>query len=465
MRLRQTALCAAAFLFSLAPAASAQTALAPWFDSDGFYNRPGVDLTRATNDMTACRIEAARLKVVRNTNTRVSPNSAAFNSTGAYDPIVAGAAYGIASIMFAIQDASYNGSVEQIEFRDCAVAIGYRHYRLGKSDRERFNGEADHGFAALVAAQAPADGRLNEGEVERNYFSAELAESAYQNAAVRTPPAPPVMPTTEEMAAAMATLPVELQAALSGEDAVVGLDVPMPVFAEAIARLASGEVATARDGMAIVVVGASQRSGATQIPWAGDTFQFKRVTPDGAFLDLLQPAASFAVRSHFNPQRRQDPTLAGNFAAPRYSTYVIPAGRYALSGMGALNTCLSTITFEVHEGDVAYLGDLVLRPQGIPMGSMLNPIGNLNSGMDNRMRADLRVGIGDNLEAARAALQADDEAKARLARVAYQNGYRIPCDGRYIGRVANPAWTTYSDTQPALLHDAMAERVAAAQAQ
>jgi len=461
MKLRHSALATLGLALALAHTASAQTALAPWFDSDGFYNRAGVDLARATNDMTACRVEASRLKVVRNTNTQIPPGSTvAFTSTGAYDPIVAGVATGIASIMFAIQDARYNGSIEHIEFRDCVVALGYRHYRMGESDRVRFNAEADHGFASLVAAQTPADGRLNTGEVERNYYSAELAPSAYQNGAVAAPvvETEPVVPPEERAAA------VETEA---GEAAPVDLaaqpETP-PSAPAAITRLAPGQSATPQPGMAIIVVGASQRSGAMQIPWAGDTFRFKRVTADGAFLDLLQPAPSFAVNSHFN-QRRRDPTLAGNFADTRYSTFVIPAGRYVLSNMGALNTCLSTITFEVREGDVAYLGDYVLRPQGLPTGSLFNPIGNINSGMDNRLRADLRVGVADNFAAAQAALQADDATKARLTRVSYQNGYRIPCDGQYIGRVANPSWSAFNEAQPSAIHDAMAERVAVAQGQ
>ncbi|MEQ1493902.1 MAG: hypothetical protein ABL932_25505, partial [Terricaulis sp.] len=325
--------------------ASAQTALAPWFDSDGFYNRPGIDLKRATNDMTACRVEASRLKVVRNTNTQVN-SGAAFSSSGAYDPVVAGAAIGIASIMFAIQDARYNGSIEQIEFRDCAVALGYRHYRLGESDRMRVNNEADHGFATLVSANTPADGRLNTGEVERNYYAADLVDAASQNPPLREPVIAAVtLAPSPELPVAAESIAADTQIAPP-----VGEPVAAPV---AINRLAPGELATPQPGAAIVVVGASQRSGAMQIPWAGETFRFKRVTEDGAFLDLLQPASTFAANSFFNQQRRRDPTLAGNFADSRYSTYVIPAGRYVLSNAGGLNACLSTVTFEVREGDVA----------------------------------------------------------------------------------------------------------------
>jgi hypothetical protein len=460
MKLRQSVLVATVFVLGLAQSASAQTALAPWFDSDGFYNRPGIDVTRATNDMTACRIEASRLKVVRNTNSRVQ-SGAAFTSAGAYDPVVAGAAIGIASIMFAIQDARYNGSIEQIEFRDCAVALGYRHYRLGDSDRERFDGEADHGFVSLVSASIPVEGRLNTGEIERNYFAADLVDAAYQNPPPReVAVAPVVTPPSSDLAAPGEPVVADSEVALTAEDPELA-----PVFPAPINRLAPGARATPQPGMAIVVVAAGQRSGAMQIPWAGETFRFKRVTEGGAFLDLLQPTPSFAVNSHFNQQRRRDPTLAGDFDAPRYSTYLIPVGRYVLSNMGGLNACLSTITFEVREGDVAYLGDYVLRAPGLPTGSLFNPLANINSGMDNRLRADLRVAIADNFEAARAALQADDESKSRLTRVAYQNGYRIPCDGQYIGRVANPEWGAFSPLQPSAVHDAMAERVAAAQAQ
>lgn len=434
----------AALAAALATAASAQdAALAPWFDSDGFYNRAGVALERATNDMLACRVEASRLRVVRNTNSR-TPMGAAFDPSGAYDPVVSGVATGIASILFAIQDARYNGSIEHIEFRDCIVALGYRHYRLGRRDRARFNAEADHGFAALVAASAPADGRLNEGETERNYFAAATASSRYANAA---PPPPAEQPVASEGAPSDSGAPIPVLVA------------PQDV----IQRLAPGEIAAAQPGTAIVVASASQLSGSMEIPMAGDTFRFRRVTEDGAFIDLLQPAASFGLRSHMNSERRQDPTLAGEFRDPRYSTYVIPAGRYVLSDLGTLNACLGTVTFEVREGEVLFLGDFVLRPPSMPVGSVLNPIGNINSGMDNRLRADLRVGIGDNLEAARAALQADDAAKARLARVRYENGYRIPCTGRYIGRVANPDWPVFSADQPSRYHDAMAAAVAAAQ--
>ncbi|MCX7357324.1 MAG: hypothetical protein NT015_04145 [Alphaproteobacteria bacterium] len=459
MRLHQTAIAASLVALVLVQPALAQTALAPWFDADGFYNRPGIDLARATNDMTACRVEASRLKVVRNTNTHVS-GGAAFTSTGAYDPVVAGAAVGIASIMFAIQDARYNGSIEQIEFRDCAVALGYRHYRMGESDRARFSAEADHGFASLVAASTPADGRLNTGEVERNYYNAELAESAYQNPAPRPPVERAAPPTAEEMAAAVAANP-----ALNGELGLGMEPTPIVIMPGAVARLAPGEMATRQPGSAIVVVGASQRTGAMQGPWAGDTFRFRRVTETGDFIGLLQQTVTFSANSFFNPNRRRDPTLAGDFADSRYSTFVIPAGRYVLSNMGPLNACLSTVTFEVREGDVAYLGDYVLRPQGIPTGVLFNPLANINSGMDNRMRADLRVAIADNFEAARTALQADDATKTRLTRVSYQNGYRIPCDGQYIGRVANSGWSEFSATQPSAVNDAMAERVAAAAAQ
>jgi hypothetical protein len=186
------------------------------------------------------------------------------------------------------------------------------------------------------------------------------------------------------------------------------------------------------------------------------------VTAEGRFVDLVQPGASFALRSHFKPERRRDPTLAGEFDAPRFSTYQIPAGRYVLSDVGGLNACLGTLTFELAEGEVAYLGDFVVRAQGMPTASLFNPFGNINSGMDNNLRDDLRMAIGDDLEAARQALQADAETKARLARVFYQNGYRIPCDGRYIGRIANPAWPSIAPAQATRFHDALATSIAAA---
>ncbi len=432
----------------LTTTASAQdAALAPWFDSDGFYNRPGAALERVTNDMTACRVEASRLRQVRNTNSRVS-SGAAFNAAGSYDPVVAGAAVGIASIMFAIQDARYNGSIEQIEFRDCAVALGYRHYRLGENDRERFNAEADQGFATLISASTPADGRLNEGETERNYFAAGVAEARYQNAEPRPPEA-----LADEPAPAVDANGVVIEQAPPAPAAPIGV----------IQRAVPGAVLSAQPGMAIIVVAASQDAGSMQMPMAGDTFRFTRVTTDGAFIDLLQPTASFGVRSRMNSERRRDPTLAGQFRDPRYSTYQIPAGRYVLSDLGTLNACLGTLTFEVREGDVVYLGDFVLRPPNLPVGTLFNPVGNINSGMDNRLRADMRVGIGDNLPAARAALQADDTARAQLTRVSYANGYRIPCTGRYIGRVSNSDWPVFAQGQPDAFHDAMSAAVAEAQ--
>ena len=134
-----------------------------------------------------------------------------------------------------------------------------------------------------------------------------------------------------------------------------------------------------------------------------------------------------------------------------------------LSDLGTLNACLGTLTFEVREGDVAYLGDFVLRPPNLPTGSLFNPLGNINSGMDNRLRSDLRVGIGDNLPAARVALQADEAARSRLTRVSYANGYRIPCTGRYIGRVSNLNWPLFAQGQPDAFHDAMSAAVAEAQ--
>ena len=440
---RMLASCAIAF--ALTGVAYAQTPLAPWFDSGGFYNKPDVDLTRASNDLTVCRAEAARLKVVRNTRTRVG-TATAFNADGSYNPAVSGAAIGIASIMFAIQDARYNGGIEQIEFRDCAVAVGYRHYRLGERDRTRFDAQPDHGFVALVSAATPAEGRLNEDESERNYFLADLVAHQFENAASQ--PAP-----SGEGAA---------DVALAARDGAGTRD-PAAAEATIIPRAGVNEILEPRSGMAIVVASASQLSGSLQMPVGGDTFRFRRVAREGRFTDLLQPTQSFALRSHYNPERRGDPTLAGDYGAPRYSTFQIPAGRYVLSDLGTLNACLGTLSFEARDGDVLYLGEFFLRPPSIPMGTLFNPVGNINSGMDNRLRADLRVGIGDNLETARQALRTDGETKARLIRASYQNGYRIPCDGGYIGRVTNPTWQELNSAQTSEFHDALAAAVAAAQ--
>lgn len=439
-------LAAALCVLTLAGGASAQpvqSALAPWFDADGFYNKPETSLARVISEMTACRAEAARLKVVRNTRTNVG-SAAAFTANGTYDPLVSGAATGIAAIMFAIQDARYNGSIEQIEFRDCAVALGYRHFRLGERDRARLDGGEDRGFAALVAAAAPAEGRLNEAETERNYYAASLVTRGFDNPQ-------PAAPAEAALAAAPA------DAGAPAEPLPVAATQPQPVGV--VARTGAVALAVPTPGMAIIVASARQQSGSFQIPVQGDTFRFRQVTSEGRFIDLLQPRASFALRSHFKPERRRDPTLAGEFDAPRFSTFLIPAGRYVLSDVGMVNACLGTLTFEVREGDVAYLGDFVLRAPQLPMGTLFNPVGNLNSGIDNRMRSDLRVGIGDELEGARQALQTDTEIKGRLARVSYQNGYRIPCDGRYIGRVANPDWSSIAASQTADFHDALAAAI------
>lgn len=432
-------------LLALAGAAHAQAALAPWFDADGFFNKPGVELARVTADMTACRAEAVRLRSVRNTHTRTG-TAYAFNADGSYNAAVSGAATGIAAILFAIQDAQYNGGIEQIEFRDCVVALGYRHYRLGAGDRERFNGGADHGFDALVAAQAPAEGRLNDGEVERNYFAADLVGMDYNNqtpaAAVEEPGAVgPPEPSPEE---------INGDPAAPAEGAAAGV----------ISRLEPGQIAATQEGMAIVVASARQQSGSLEVPISGDTFKFRRVTVDGRFVDLLQPSVSFSLRSHFTSERRRDPTLAGDLEAPRYSTFIIPAGRYVLSDVGPLNACLGTLTFEVGAGDVIYLGDFVARAPSVPMGTLFNPLGSINSGMDNRLRADLRFDISEDIDAARQALQADDDAKARLRRVNYQNGYRIPCNGLYIGRVAGPGWQEFDQAQLPAFNDALAASTA-----
>jgi len=430
---------AMALILAFVSPASAQQALAPWFDSDGFYNRAGAELSRVTADMAACRIEAARLKNVRSSS---SPGMAAtaFNADGSFNPGVSLAATGIASVLTAIQDARYNGSIEKIEFRDCAVALGYRHYRLGDDDRAQFDATADQGFAALISAAAPSAGRFNDSETPRNYFAADLAERPYQN------PPPPAA-----LAPAASAEPDVTAAIIESVEAATQTARPEAVI---VTRLAPGVNATPREGMAIVVASARQRSAA--VPVMGDTFRFTRVSEEGAFLELLQPTTIFALRSHMNSERRRDPTLAGGIGDARYSTYEIPAGRYALSALGSVNSCLGTLTFEVRSGDVVYLGDFVLRPPGIPMGSLLSPVGNVRSGMDVRLREDLRVGIGDEFEAARAALQADDAVRAQLTRVSYQSGYRLPCDGGYIGRAVNPAWPEFNASQAAAFHDAMA---------
>ncbi|MBL8544786.1 MAG: hypothetical protein JNJ63_13345 [Hyphomonadaceae bacterium] len=428
---------------SFATSARAQAALAPWFDADGFYNRPGAAVESVTTDLATCRAEAVRLRTVRNTRTATG-SAMAFNPDGSYNPVISGAATGIASIIFAIQDARYNGSIEQVEFRDCAIALGYRHFRLSERERASFNAQEDHGFAVLIGAEAPAQGRLNTAENERNYYDPQWASPGYENAAVpATPGADAIEQLPEPTAVAIIPAPPETPAV--------------------IARLSPGEVATPQPGMAIIVTSARQLAGSMQIPWAGDTFRFRRVTPDGRFADLVRPATSFGLRSHFNPDRRRDATLAGDFDEPRFSTYQIPAGRYVLSDFGPLNACLGTLTFEVTEGDVVYLGDFVLRPQSLPMAPLFNPVANINASFDNSLRDNLRFAVGDTIEAARAALQADDAAKARLSRVQYQNGYRIPCDGRYVGRAFNVSWPSFDAGQARAFNTDLTAAVAAAQ--
>ncbi len=433
-----TAISSLVIALVLAPNASAQPAapLAAWFDSDGYYNKPDVDITRATNDLSACRLEALRLKQVRNTHTQVG-QAMSFNPDGSYNPVVSGAATGIASILFALQDARYNGGIERVEFRDCAQSLGYRRFILSENRRTELDATPDHGFAALVSASTPSEGRSANAEPRDNYFSAALVERPYQNATL-----------TQAIAAPASATPSETQATA-------------PKTITQLNRVEPGQIATPSDGMAIVVISARQKSSMGG-QYMGTEFRFTRVTQDGQFLDLLQSRPSFEARAFHRNERRRDPSMDGDVVAPRYSTYVIPAGRYVLSDVGSVNTCLGTPTFEVASGDVAYLGDWVLQPVGIPIGSILNPIGNINTGMDNKIKSDLRAAIGDDLEAARAALQADDAAKARLARVGYQNGFRIPCSGQYIGRVANPEWSTFDSAQANNFEDAMTAHANAA---
>lgn len=425
----------AVLALALTPCASGQTALAPWFDADGFYNRPNVDIARATNDMAACRIEALRLKGVR--NTRSVGSASAFNADGSYNPGVSAAATGIASIVFAIQDARYNGSIEQVEFRDCAVSLGYQHYRLSRERRSQFDGQSDRGFAALVSAQTPADGRLNSSERNNNYYAAGLVERAYQN-----PTVPPIVAATEQPTVAATEQPtVDATPVEEASLAPVALSsVQENTGPTVIEPIGEGQTAAPQEGMAIVVASARQRSALQSL---ANEIRFTRVTPEGQFIDLLQPSVSFSMRSRRNAH---------------YSTYQIPAGRYVLSGFGMLNTCLGTLTFEVAAGDVAYLGEWVFQPPGPPLG-LLNPLANINSTLDNSLKSDLRVAIGDDLDAAREAMQAEPEAKARLTRVTFQNGYRVPCTGSYIGRVANPDWPEFDPSQANHVHDAMAAAI------
>jgi hypothetical protein len=448
--------CAATAILAIcAPLAFAQTALAPWFDADGFYNKPNVDPDRITNDLAACRIEALRLSQVRNTSSPVG-TAMAFNANGTYNPVVSGAATGIASILNAIQDSRYNGSIEQVEFRDCANSLGYRHYVLNQARRVALDATEDRGFAALVSAATPAEGRANGAAPRDNYFSAALVEHAYENAP---------LPATPAAAAATPSDPVAMAASADEPAATpASADEPNARPASAgqltiIPRIAAHQSATTEDGMALVVISARQRSSMMQT--GGDEFQFRRVPDSGAFIDLLQPTQAFGVRAHHNFERRTDPTLAGDITVPRYSTYLIPAGRYVLSNALTLNTCLGTLTFQVTAGDVLFLGDWVLQPPGIPIAPLFNPLANINTGIDNRLKADLRVGIGDDIEAARQAMQAADDVKARLTRVSYQTGYRIPCDGRYVGRVFNPDWPAFDSAQANAFNDA--ERGALAQ--
>lgn len=445
--MKRIGLAAACAVFAFAQGvAQAEVTWAPWFDGNGFYTKSGVSLERATNDLRACHVEAIRLAEARRTGHTSMP----YATSG--DPAIGALAGGIAMGLMAIQDARYNSSIQRVEFHDCAVSLGYRHVWLSQDRRTRFNATEDHGFAALVSAEHPADGRADPSPIYDNYFDADLVEHAYENPAPQ-PPEPAVTP----LPAVALEAPVADAAASPAAPAVAPAPAPA---ATQIARVAANETAQLQDGAAIVVVSVRQHSG-IGTAYIGDELEFTQVTDDGGFAGLTESAhASFKVVAHHNGERRNDPSLAGDSNAPRYSTFVVPAGRYALNAAGPVNACLGTVTFNVKAGEVAYLGDWVYQPQGIPLAPLFNPLANINSSMDSKLKSDVRIAVGDDLEAARTALQASDDLKAQLTRVAYQTGYRIPCTGGYIGRVSVTSWAAFSATQFDAFNDAVAQREA-----
>ena len=432
----------AASLFAV-NAGAQTTQLAPWFDSNGFYNKAGVDKDRLLTDLTTCRAEAVRVKTVRGTRTGFV-SASAFTADGRYDPAVSGAATLISNVIFAIQDASYAESLEPKEFRDCMVSMDYRRFTMGATDRSKHNATPDQGFSALVAAESPAEGKPYTGGIYDNYYLPDLTAAPYPNATPEaTPdaqgayrPIPPVLPAT----------PLPPQA--------VGIRFDVPGDLQPVTP---GALAVPKEGAAIVVVSARQNA-KTAADWVA-RFAFKRVSNDGQFLDLVKDDTHFSVLSFMSGMGIKDKTLKGDISKSRYSTFEIPAGRYVLTTMGPINTCLSTLTFEVKSGEALYLGDLVFRNAGMAFSTMFNPFSNMRKDMDGDLKESDRMAIGSDIEAARTAMLAGDDVKAQLKPVAYQNGYRIPCDGRYIGRVRNPAWSDFNPEQATAFNAVLVEKV------
>ncbi|ESQ74817.1 hypothetical protein [Asticcacaulis sp. AC402] len=122
------------------------------------------------------------------------------------------------------------------------------------------------------------------------------------------------------------------------------------------------------------------------------------------------------------------------------------------------------MTFEVRDGDVAYLGDLSFKPAGLPMAPLFNPFANIKKEVEKGVK-NQSMAIGSNLDKARAALQAGDDRKAALNPVLYLNDYRIPCTGRFIGRLNHPDWAAFAPAgQLEAYNDALAAEIAKARA-
>ena len=425
-------------MLAIASTAMAEpVALAPWFDADGFYNKPGVTLEDATNDFAGCRLEALRLKAVKSGRTAINGNTMAFNPDGSYNPVVSGAATGIASILFAIQDSSYNGGIERKEFRDCIASAGYGNFDLPESSRAKYDAMPDRGLAELVAAQTPTEGRQSRDRTFANYYKADLVVKGYEAPKVEAP---------------IAILDQNVPAPSPISDT--------PPTALDLKRIPSRSVAQAADGMAIVVISARQAQGSQG--FGGALFYFRQTPESGDFTDLLKPSPTLSVWGHQNSKKKEDPAFGGKSTDAMYSTFSIPAGRYALSQAGLLSTCLGTFTFSVAPGQIAYLGDWVFLPAGMPIAPLINPFANIKASFDDKLKSDMRIAVGDAFEDARSAIQASEEDRAKLVHVELQNDYRLPCATKDVGRVHNEAWRSFGSEQNKRFVAAMIESANAA---
>lgn len=102
--------------------------------------------------------------------------------------------------------------------------------------------------------------------------------------------------------------------------------------------------------------------------------------------------------------------------------FIVPAGRYALSGVNGTQLCLGTIMFQAMPGDVLHLGDITMRAGG----SSVAPF-------------QLRIDSPD-MAAARALLTRAPELAPRLRAVDYFNGFIHACQP--------PGWVSYGFDLP-----------------